>query len=120
MNYELGIKKMNKEQYNELFGNIWKKTLPYIGAITIEGIFRRLIKKREMQYPFLSKIILSENGFDLSNIVEIGNWKLEIGGNIEEGLNLIILDFYKFLEEMTGNLITNEIEGMIKELRIKN
>ncbi|MEW6103056.1 MAG: hypothetical protein AB1630_04460 [bacterium] len=98
---------MDKEKYNELLRNIWKKTLPFLGAITMEGIFRRIIKKREVQYPYLSKISLSENGFDILSLD---------GDNIKEGMNLIVIDFYKFLEEMTGNIVTNEMDDLIKEV----
>jgi|GEM_PF-6398181 len=105
------------ERYNCIFKNIWEKTVPFLGEITTEGIFRRLIKKREIQYPFLSKIALSEKGFDLSLINRTQNTEHRTQKEeekIREGLNLIIDDFYKFLKEMTGELIVSEIKEVVK------
>lgn len=99
---------MEKEKYDNLLKEIWKKALPFLGEITMEGIFRRLLKKREMEYPFLSGIILKEDGFNLSAIHS---------EDIEKGMNAIILDFYSFLKEMTGSLIASEMEGLIKEVK---
>lgn len=99
---------MEKEKYSEILKEIWGKALPFLGEVTMEGIFRRLIKKREMEYPFLSGIILKEDGFNLSPIHS---------EDIERGMNAIILDFYSFLKEMTGSLITSEMEGLIKEVK---
>ncbi|MEW6680981.1 MAG: hypothetical protein AB1297_08215 [bacterium] len=95
----------NIEKYNEILKKIWQRTLPFLGAITMEGIFRRIIKKREAQYPSLAKISLSENGFGVLNL-----------DGDEEEIKKVIIDFYRFVQEMTGSIVTNEIDDLVKEV----
>lgn len=102
--------------YEDLLAKLWDRIVVSMGVVTVTALWRRIIRKTSVHFPFIEGLSVSNDGFDFSQIRKM-NEKEEIYRN---GFEDLILNFFDLLTELTGDMIIDrlfkeKILGEIKE-----
>jgi hypothetical protein len=90
-----------KEYENQLM-DIWEKTHPILGQITLIALIKKIVKKQETEYPLLAKIKIDSKGFDFEEFRKLASSGKEDGSKSLEALHK---NLHNLICQLTGNII---------------
>lgn len=110
---EIKIKQEIIDIYEELFKTLWDRIAVTLGGITLTALFRRIIKRVSLKYPWVKGLEVQAEGLNFKNLDTKSYESDKV--RMKKGFNAIIVELFSFLTEMTGDLLISELENIVEK-----
>ena len=87
--------------YDEIFKEIWDRTVGLVGPVTLSAIFRNVLAELEERWPCLKDVVVGIDGVSIRVLL---NSRIIIDNpdRTRQALNELIAELVRFLADLTG------------------
>jgi hypothetical protein len=94
---------------------VWRRARLVLGEVTLQAIAGRVIRDSSEKYPFLSALRL--DGAGGISFQDLGKGAaLPDAGQLQEGLEFVLVEFLTVLGSLTGEILTPALHAEIRKV----